>query len=211
MNYLQQSEETTEPLNTAEKTEISITPESPEVFRIILPPGRCTKRLLNISDVFLSLFVITPLVVAHWKGTWAFIERHPEQFPPWMSFLFGCTLHTSFVLIKELLHMEFTAPNDGYKSVKKIISQNIIVKIYTYLFSLGCNLNWQGGWAALQVVFGTELKGAVIPSAICLVLLLALKGIRNLAAPPVFVALDNKDIAFSFPTRFRVQVSQILN
>lgn len=154
MNYLQQSEETTEPLNTAEKTEISITPESPEVFRIILPPGRCTKRLLNISDVFLSLFVITPLVVAHWKGTWAFIERHPEQFPPWMSFLFGCTLHTSFVLIKELLHMEFTAPNDGYKSVKKIISQNIIVKIYTYLFSLGCNLNWQGGWAALQVVFG---------------------------------------------------------
>lgn len=35
-------------------------------FTTIKAPNPCQKRLLHIGDTILSLFVISPLVVAHW-------------------------------------------------------------------------------------------------------------------------------------------------
>lgn len=41
----------------------------------------------------------------------------------------------------------------------------------------------------------------------CAVILVCLKSVRNIAAPPTVIALDSKEMSFAFPTRFKSEVS----
>lgn len=124
------------------------------VYSLVTPPDRCTKRLLNVTDTLISLFIISPLVVTHWRGTWTFMDHHMEYFPPWHTFIFGAVLHTTLVLLRELLHAKLKTNDPEKKTRKRTIFKAICTKIYLYIFSLGCILNWRGGWAVLQIYFG---------------------------------------------------------
>lgn len=44
-------------------------------YSCIMAPNRCTKRFLHLSDTFIALVIVTPLVVGHWYGTWEFMVR----------------------------------------------------------------------------------------------------------------------------------------
>lgn len=123
------------------------------VYSIILPPGRCTKRFLNIIDTFISLLLVTPLVVAHWKGTWVFMDNHKEYFPPWETFILGGFVHLTMVLLRELVHRKLTH-KDGERTRLRRIIKFLSTKIYLYVFSVGCILNWRGGWAVLEMYWG---------------------------------------------------------
>lgn len=124
--------------------------------RVVLPQGRCTKRVLNFGDTLLSLFVISPLVITHWRGTWAFMEHHEAYFPAWYCFVIGASIHTAFAILKEVLHTELVAsPSMG---LKWRITRHICQKLYTYIFSIGCIMHWQGGWALLLHYFGILLQ-----------------------------------------------------
>lgn len=48
---------------------------------------------------------------------------------------------------------------------------------------------------------------AIFVAVICLVLLIVMRSVRNLIAPPIVIVTDQKEFAFDFPTRFRVDVS----
>lgn len=127
------------------------------VLSIILPPGRCTKRFLNVSDTIISLFLISPLVVAHWRGTWVFMDHHKEYFPPWHTFIFGAFLHLTLVLLRELLHDKLSMGKTDQQhrcTFKQTIIKYICTKVYLYIFSVGCIMNWRGGWAMMEMYFG---------------------------------------------------------
>lgn len=125
------------------------------VYSMISPPDRRTKRFLNLMDTLISLFIISPLVVTYWRGTWVFMDNHKEYFPPWHTFIFGGVLHTTLVLLRELLHAKLKTINPQKKTRTTTILKAIFTKIYLYVFSLGCILNWRGGWAVLEMYFGT--------------------------------------------------------
>lgn len=118
------------------------------------PTDPRTKRLLNISDTFLSLVVITPLAVANWRGTWSFMDHHKEYFPAWWCFVIGGVLHTTFALLRQFLHTFFSRPSHGNKSWKRTLVRHIVSKLYTYIFSIACIAHWRGGWAVLTQYFG---------------------------------------------------------
>lgn len=124
------------------------------VYTTLTPPNRCTKRLLNAGDTLLSLLVISPLVVTHWRGTWVFMDHHSEHFPGWNCFIFGGILHTTFALLREPLNAEFATSSNGNKSTARTIKRCIVSKLYTYIFSLGCNMHWRGGWAVMELHLG---------------------------------------------------------
>ncbi|XP_059619238.1 uncharacterized protein LOC132263474 [Phlebotomus argentipes] len=168
------------------------------------PPNRWIKRLLHVSDTIVSLLIITPLAVAHWRGTWTFMDYHEEIFPPWHCFLLGSVLHTAFALLRESLHEEFSTTSDT-KSICRTIKHFIISKTYTYIFSIACILQWRGGWAVLDYHFGHTPHVAIIVTAVTFVILVAIRCVRNTLAPPFVIIMDYRDSAFIFPTRFRIE------
>lgn len=117
-------------------------------------PNRCLKRLLHAGDTFFSIFIISPLVVAHWRGTWNYMDLKAEYFPPWHCFLLGMVLHTTFALLRESLIAEYSKPSNGIKSFGKTFRRFIITKVYTYVFSIGCIMHWRGGWDVMRLYLG---------------------------------------------------------
>uniref|UniRef100_A0A1B0D2S8 Uncharacterized protein n=1 Tax=Phlebotomus papatasi TaxID=29031 RepID=A0A1B0D2S8_PHLPP len=175
------------------------------VYSISLsPPNRCLKRLLHVSDTIVSLLIITPLAVAHWRGTWTFMDSHEDIFPAWHCFLLGSVLHTAFALLRESLHEEFSSTR-GTKSICRTIQRFIISKIYTYIFSIACILQWRGGWAVLDLHFGHGANTAIIVTIVTFVILVSIRCVRNTLAPPFVIIMDYKDSVFIFPTRFRIE------
>lgn len=126
----------------------------PNIYHIHRPASRTVKRILHVIDTLVALLIVAPLVVLHWRGTWTFMDNHPEYFPPWNSFLFGGMLHTIFVLVREYLHTEFSVSSDGKKSLFRTIYRHISTKLYTYMFSIGSIMHWRGGWAVLEILQG---------------------------------------------------------
>lgn len=124
------------------------------VYHIILPPGRSTKRFLNLSDTFISLFIVSPLVVAHWHGTWVFMDHNPAYFPPWYMFILGALLHLILVMLRGLMHDKLSMSPKGERTLKQKIIKYICVKVYLYVFSVSCILNWRGGWSMMEIYFG---------------------------------------------------------
>ncbi|XP_058819436.1 uncharacterized protein LOC131682175 isoform X1 [Topomyia yanbarensis] len=166
------------------------------------------KRILHASDTFLSLFVISPLVVTHWRGTWSYMDLKSEFFAPWFCFLLGSCLHTTFALLREPLHAQFSRPSDGVKCWWKTTRRFVVSKIYTYIFSVSCVMHWRGGWGVMQMYLDYELWPALAVSAICFVPLVLFKSVRNLLAPPFLILTDHKEFVFNFPTRFRIKGSK---
>lgn len=116
--------------------------------------NRWAKRTMNVLDTLMSILVISPLAVAHWRGTWALMDLYGEYFPTWNCFIIGGILHTAFALLREYLHTEFARPSDGIKSWRRTLVRHIVTKLYTYVFSVGSIMHWRGGWALLTEYFG---------------------------------------------------------
>ncbi|XP_053692027.1 uncharacterized protein LOC128740508 [Sabethes cyaneus] len=166
------------------------------------------KRILHFSDTLLSLFVISPLVVTHWRGTWSYMDLNAEYFPPWYCLLLGSILHTTFALLREPLQAEFSGPSDGEKCWRKTVRRFVFARMYTYVFSLSCIMHWRGGWEVMRMYLDLELWPALAVSGICFVPLMLMKSIRNLLAPPFLIMTDYKEFVFNFPTRFRTKGSK---
>lgn len=82
------------------------------------------------------------------------MDHHPEHFPAWNCFILGAVLHTTFALLRESLHDEFAVSSNGNKSIVKTLRRFCITKLYTYVFSIGCNMHWRGGWAVMHQHLG---------------------------------------------------------
>ena len=104
-----------------------------------LEHSKWQKRFLNCSDSLMSLLLIAPLVVAYWRGTWGWMDEHPNIFPAMNCFLFGALIHCCLCVSRELLH---TKCNFLKFPFIKSFHLFIIKKIYTYIFSIGCIMHW---------------------------------------------------------------------
>lgn len=99
-------------------------------------PSRCRKHLLNICDTLLSLTVVTPLVVTYWYGTWAFMDQHPNYFPPIPTLLFGSVWHLMVVLSRHHVYDKVKTPEKEVKNVFGSISKYIFTRLFIYSFSI---------------------------------------------------------------------------
>lgn len=112
------------------------------VFASVKPP-RWKKRLLKACDVFLSLFVISPLVISHWRGTWDFMNQFPRLFPGMNCMIFGAIIHCGLAVLREPLNSKLTLFNRlQTKPLSKSLNLYIVKKVYTYVFSIACIMHW---------------------------------------------------------------------
>lgn len=118
------------------------------------PPNRCTKRMLCIGDTFFSVFVVTPLVVSHWYGTWMLMDHQPEYFPPLGTFLFSILWLLLLTLTRANVYDRMKSSPEKISTLAKRICKYIFVKLYLYAFSVGSIMTWRCGFALLQEYFG---------------------------------------------------------
>lgn len=128
--------------------------DDPDVYSLILPPNRCTKRCLNTCDVCLSLVVISPLVIIHWRGTWAIMDENMEYFPPMNCFILGMIFHLVIAMLREFLYSEYKKTKSQKRTWPRVMCRSILTKLYAYLFSWTCQMHWRGGWAVIDQYFG---------------------------------------------------------
>lgn len=120
----------------------------------VAPPNRCTKRMLYLGDTFFSVFVVTPLVVSHWYGTWVFMDHHPEYFPPLGTFLFSILWLLLLTLTRANVYDRMKSSTEKTPTLPKRICKYIFVKLYLYAFGVGCIMTWRCIFALLQQYFG---------------------------------------------------------
>lgn len=117
--------------------------------------NRWVKRCLNAGDTFISLCIISPLVILHWRATWAIMDDNNDYFKPWNCFMFGLFLNTSIALMREFLYEQCSkASKRNKKTWRGQVARYFFTKLYAYVFSMGCNMQWRGGWAVLDMYIG---------------------------------------------------------
>lgn len=105
-------------------------------YSCIIAPNRCTKRFLNISDTFIALFIVTPLVVSYWWGTWEFMDNHADYFPPIITLVSGITWNLLIVLVRHYVHERMKTTNQQRKTILYRICRYLFVKFFIYTFSI---------------------------------------------------------------------------
>uniref|UniRef100_A0AAR5Q4G4 Uncharacterized protein n=1 Tax=Dendroctonus ponderosae TaxID=77166 RepID=A0AAR5Q4G4_DENPD len=149
-------------------------------------------NVLSLVDILLAIFVVTPLVVFAWRGSWGLMDIYVDYFPLLGCFLVGMGIHIFLATCQNSLHRAIVESDKHW--TLKIVSQ-FLRRCYTYLFLTATVLHWRGGWGLLdyltQVQFSEEFvaqpKGShwfLITWVLCVVMLVILKGLRNSIAPP---------------------------
>lgn len=176
------------------------------------------KQMMSLMDTLLTLFIVSPLIVGQWRGTWDLMDAYSSAFPAWESFLFGGALHLSFAIMRDGLQdlIKFKT-----ETLPKTVLAYFLRRLYTYLFAAACIMNWRGGWIIFDEWLDIEVSpdgrvkaGKSLPIVIgiyvvSLVILGVLRSLRNTLAAPFVIGLDTKSTAFDFPTRYRISVSRI--
>lgn len=105
-------------------------------YSFIMKPNRCTKRFLNISDTFIALVIVTPLVVAYWYGTWVFMDDNADFFQPIPTFAVGVTCNMFIVLLRHYVHERMKTTNQQEKTLAQRIFRYLFTKLFIYTFSI---------------------------------------------------------------------------
>lgn len=206
-------------------------------YGCIMAPNRCTKRFLNISDTLIALFVVTPLVIGQWYGSWEFMNNHAEYFPIVPTFLFGLSYHLLMVWSRHRVHEKVKTPHQRQLSLARRIARYIFTKAYIYFFSIATLMVFRAIFLFCEPygklnhlnrphqspiirdlhVFNKRCLAFVdigyVPSISIFVVsaaaLVCFKSLRNIIGPPFVIVTDCKEISFAFPTRYKSHVSTL--
>lgn len=170
---------------------------------IVLPSRNAHAILLELIDILISSFIVAPLVVGYWRGTWNLMNYllYPDDllYSSLASCVIGAVGHMIFTGLKAQLK-EFLDPN------KRRLTYFIGSRLYTIVFGVICVNGWRGIWSLLDLYAAYEFYPIFVTSAFCATVLALLKGLRNITAAPFFIATDHSPDFFEIPTMFKKTV-----
>ncbi|XP_031623852.1 uncharacterized protein LOC116341117 isoform X2 [Contarinia nasturtii] len=176
-------------------------------YSCIMAPNRCTKRFLNISDTIIAIVIVTPLVVSFWYGTWSFMDTFSEYFPAIPTLLCGSVWNMFIVLSRHHVYEKVKTPHLREKTIKQKIGRYIFTKLFIYVFSITCIMVFRAIFL-LCAPYDVGFIPASLMMIVCGSVLVCLKSIKNIIAPPMAIATDCKEVSFAFPTRFKTHASK---
>ncbi|XP_060528730.1 uncharacterized protein LOC132703474 isoform X2 [Cylas formicarius] len=174
------------------------------------------KVILSTLDIFISSFIVSPLVIACWRGTWQLIDLYSYYFPPWESFLVGTTIHLIIALGQ---HIFYDLLNEDGKCWWRRIITFTSTKLYIIVFHSITNLYWRSAWLITDEYFGVTVsptgrtsiqkeREALLFFPACLIVLTLMKCLRNLTSTPFQICLDYDDGFFLFPNMFKSKINE---
>ncbi|XP_063822761.1 uncharacterized protein LOC135072683 [Ostrinia nubilalis] len=172
----------------------------------------CNELHYGAWDAVFSAFVVAPLVVSVWRGTWGLMELHASYFPYAQIYLLGIVIHISFALVRSaLLSRSVGAWREDHRA-GRWLRERALSRVYTYIFILSNIMHWRGGWGLLDAAIAAILPDdndphrPVLTAAFTILFYLCaatLRSSRNLLASPYFLFTDGKEATYIFTTRFK--------
>ncbi|CAG0884064.1 unnamed protein product [Darwinula stevensoni] len=157
-------------------------------------------KCIALLDAALSIFLIGPMVVFYWRGTWqvmdAYLMPESEGSSAWVSLGVGLLVPLTAYLSQH--HLDLYLAQKSPWPVFAVLS-----RVYTAVYAFGTVSHWRGTWKLLDYYTGTGWQSATVSVVVGLVGLGALRSIVNIGAPPFFVKLDLPERFFVSPTQFR--------
>lgn len=168
-------------------------------------PGNWHGLLLELLDNLYASFVIGPLVVGYWRGTWNLAGEYiyPQDLPTSLivSLSVGVIGHLIFNIFQATLRRHLNA--DKHRLLFFFGS-----RLYTEIYGTICVNTWRGGWEMINLYGTHDVLYVVLITLGCALLLAMLKGLRNVTASPFVVVNDSRREYFDIPTYFKLTVSK---
>ena len=163
---------------------------------------RSRSALLRVGDVLASLFLITPLILLWWSGTWKLLDLYlmplHRDVSSWISLAFGSFVSIVGYYVMELLKDVVTAEC----SAKHVL----VSRIFIYVYASGVLNYWRGVWYLSDDVIGKDWKTSLISFVVSHLLLVVFRGSRNSIGPPFSVMLDHRPNFYESAPRYRSEI-----
>ncbi|XP_055635084.1 uncharacterized protein LOC129774984 isoform X3 [Toxorhynchites rutilus septentrionalis] len=156
--------------------------------------------LLELIDNLYAAFIVGPLVVCYWRGTWNLMADYiyPSDHPTSLmtSLAVGVVGHLLFNIFQSTIQRYLNA--DKHRLLFYIGS-----RLYTEVYGTICVNTWRGGWEMINLYTTRDVLYVTLITLSCAVLLAMIKGLRNVTASPFVVVNDARQEYFDVPTYFR--------
>jgi hypothetical protein len=164
--------------------------------------------LLELLDTLYSSFVVCPLVIAYWRGTWnlsdLYLYPNNKIQSSFASLLLGIVGHLVFTIWQGSFE-KFLNP-DRHRLIFYIAS-----RLYTAIYGIICVNCWRGGWQLVDHYTARDMKTILSVTILAIVALMALKSLRNVIATPFVVVTDQTIDYFKVPTKYKTLVSKSIS
>lgn len=164
--------------------------------------------MLETLDDFCASFLVAPLVVSYWRGTWnlmdTFLMPHNKTHSAIASLIIGIIGHLVFTIFQGTFR-------DNFNPQKHRITFYLGSRLYTCVFAIICVATWRGGWQLIDIYSERDLMTIIYITIPSILLLVALKTIRNISASPFVIVTDHSQEYFDVPTMFKKTVRQHTN
>ena len=167
---------------------------------------------LRVIDILWSCFIVTPLVVFYWSGTWKLLDAYvlpvsaTDGVPLLSSYVslgIGTAIGLSGYLVLPLLS-EHVNPQWSVKHA-------IVSRIFSYIYVFGILNFWRGVWNITDHFVGTDLKWSLVCYAISKLILIALRSVSSCLSSPFIVTKDHRDDFYKTYTLCRSEVCSYIS
>jgi len=113
------------------------------------------KQILQVLDSCVSMFIVSPLVIACWRGIWQLIDQHyGEHFPLWHSLIICFLVVFGINYTRPLLNSKLIENTKHIKSIGKTLTRILITRVYHYVFLFACIMIWRCIWNIVPTYWG---------------------------------------------------------
>lgn len=145
--------------------------------------------LLTLGDILISLFVMLPLSVLHWRGTWSlqdvyFTPDDPVQ-TVWISFAIGGNVCVIELLLQPLL-IENLNPERCWLYF-------IVSRLHLYIHGWAVMCYWRGLWDLCDLYLTDHWLNAVVMYLVCQLTMVLTKTVRTAVGVPAALSVDIDD------------------
>lgn len=166
------------------------------------PGDQRTELCLRLADTAWSCFVITPLCVFYWSGTWKLVDKYifPEnnQTSMYISLGIGAPIGICGYLILPLMAKHVTPACE----VKHII----ISRVFTFIYAFGILNYWRGIWNIMDHFVGKHVTLSLVCFFGAVALLILLRALSSASSAPYTIAKDHRSDFYQAKPLFRSQV-----
>jgi len=161
--------------------------------------------LLTFADILISLFLIFPLSVLHWRGTWELQDIYfmPEDEPNtyWLSFAIGSNICIFELLLQPLLVENL---NPERRCLYFVVSR---LHLYVHGWAVMCY--WRGLWELCDLYLTANWINAVVMYMVCQLTMIVTKTARTAVGVPASVTLDISDSLLEPDIVYKTPVNKI--
>jgi len=145
--------------------------------------------LLTFGDIFVSLFIIFPLSILHWRGTWELQDIYFTPDDPvrtvWISFAIGGNVCVVELLLQPLL-IEKLNP-------ERRLMYFLVSRLHLYIHGWAVMCYWRGLWDLLDLYLTEHWVNAVVMYSVCQITMVLTKTVRTAVGVPAALSLDTSD------------------